>query len=85
MGIRPGEKLHEMMCPGDMAFHTFEYDDHFVIAPAIKFFNRCNDFKTNALGEKGNSVVDGFEYVSDTNSHFLTVDEILTFGQDDKS
>jgi len=65
VGIRPGEKLHEMMCPGDMTFHTFEYDDHFVIAPAIKFFDRSNDFNTNALGEKGNAVVDGFEYVSD--------------------
>ena len=28
VGVRPGEKLHEMMCPGDMAFHTFEFDDH---------------------------------------------------------
>lgn len=84
VGVRPGEKLHEMMCPGDMAFHTFEYEDHYVIAPAIKFFNRSNDFKTNALGEKGNAVIEGFEYVSDTNPHFLTVDEISSFDREEK-
>lgn len=76
VGIRPGEKLHEMMCPGDMSFHTYEFNDHFVIAPAIKFFNRSNDFTTNALGESGKLVQQGFEYVSDTNPHFLSVDEI---------
>jgi len=48
------------------------------------FFDRSNDFNTNALGEKGNAVVDGFEYVSDKNPHFLTVDEISTFGKEDK-
>ncbi|GGW63274.1 UDP-N-acetylglucosamine 4,6-dehydratase (inverting) [Alishewanella tabrizica] len=76
VGIRPGEKLHEMMCPGDMSFHTFEFADHFVIAPAIKFFNRSNDFTTNALGEQGHLVAQGFEYVSNTNTHFLNIDEI---------
>jgi UDP-N-acetylglucosamine 4,6-dehydratase len=76
VGIRPGEKLHEMMCPGDMSFHTYEFADHYVIAPAIKFFNRSNDFTTNALSEQGQSVEQGFEYVSDTNPHFLTIDEI---------
>lgn len=82
VGIRPGEKLHEMMCPGDMAFHTFEYDDHFVIAPAIKFFNRSNDFTANGLEEQGKPVSDGFEYVSDTNPHFLTVEEIISCNKD---
>ncbi|MCC5450474.1 UDP-N-acetylglucosamine 4,6-dehydratase (inverting) [Rheinheimera sp. UJ51] len=76
VGIRPGEKLHEMMCPGDMSFHTFEFTDHYVIAPAIKFFNRSNDFTTNALGEQGSMVDQGFEYVSDTNPRFLTIEEI---------
>ena len=79
VGIRPGEKLHEMMCPGDMAFHTFEYNDHFVIAPAIRFFQRSNDFTSNALNEVGQPVSEGFEYVSDTNPHFLSVDEIVKF------
>jgi len=79
VGIRPGEKLHEMMCPGDMSYHTFEFTDHYVIAPAIKFFHRSNDFTSNALGEQGQLVATGFEYVSDTNPHFLSVDEIRQF------
>ncbi|WP_369669687.1 polysaccharide biosynthesis protein, partial [Enterococcus faecium] len=33
IGIRPGEKLHEVMCPQDLCFETYEYKDHFVIAP----------------------------------------------------
>ncbi|WP_420936055.1 UDP-N-acetylglucosamine 4,6-dehydratase (inverting) [Alteromonas sp. A081] len=82
VGIRPGEKLHEMMCPGDMAFHTFEYDDHFVIAPAIKFFHRSNDFTKNALNESGTPVEPGFKYVSDTNSHFLNLEEIASFNDE---
>lgn len=82
VGIRPGEKLHEMMCPGDMSFHTYEFKDHYVIAPAIKFFHRSNDFTTNALGEQGYPVDQTFEYVSDKNTHFLTIDEICQFNLD---
>ncbi|AFV84550.1 UDP-N-acetylglucosamine 4,6-dehydratase (inverting) [Alteromonas mediterranea] len=82
IGVRPGEKLHEMMCPGDMAFHTYEFDDHYVIAPAIKFFQRSNDFTSNALDEKGKRVADNFEYVSNNNTHFLNVEEIISFNED---
>ena len=85
IGIRPGEKLHEMMCPGDMAFHTYEFDDHFVIAPAIKFFHRSNNFTSNALDEKGKPVAEGFEYISDTNPSFLTVDEIIQFNEESEA
>ncbi|MEX1221980.1 MAG: UDP-N-acetylglucosamine 4,6-dehydratase (inverting) [Idiomarina sp.] len=76
VGIRPGEKLHEMMCPGDMSFHTFEFPDHYVIAPAIKFFSRSNNFNSNALGEKGQQVDENFEYTSDLNPDFLSVEQI---------
>jgi UDP-N-acetylglucosamine 4,6-dehydratase len=82
VGIRPGEKLHEMMCPGDMSYNTYEYDDHFVIAPSILFSNRSNDFTINALKERGRKVAPGTEYVSDKNPWFLTVDEINRFNQD---
>ncbi|AUC87650.1 UDP-N-acetylglucosamine 4,6-dehydratase (inverting) [Alteromonas sp. MB-3u-76] len=85
VGIRPGEKLHEMMCPGDMAFHTFEYEDHFVIAPAIKFFHRSNDFTKNAIAEIGKPVDEGFEYVSDTNSDFLSVEDIALLNKETQS
>ncbi|MCS6122074.1 UDP-N-acetylglucosamine 4,6-dehydratase (inverting) [Shewanella baltica] len=78
VGIRPGEKMHEIMCPGDDCHHTLEFDDHFVIMPSIKFFGRETDFCTNHLGEKGHLVPQGFEYNSGTNPKFLTIDEILT-------
>lgn len=79
IGIRPGEKLHEMMCPGDMSYHTYEFSDHYVIAPAIKFFQRSNNFSSNALNEHGQLVSTGFEYVSDSNPHFLTIEQIRQF------
>ena len=82
IGIRPGEKLHEIMVPEEMAHHTVEFDDHFVIAPAIKFFNRSNDFSSNALQEQGKLVAPGFEYVSDTNPDFLTVEQMRQFNQE---
>ncbi|MFC4656912.1 UDP-N-acetylglucosamine 4,6-dehydratase (inverting) [Rheinheimera marina] len=82
IGIRPGEKLHEMMCPGDMSHNTYEFDDHYVIAPAIKFFSRSNDFSSNALQEQGRLVTPNFEYVSDKNPHFLRADELQSFNQE---
>lgn len=75
IGIRPGEKLHEVMCPADLYYETLEFDDHFVIMPATRFWKKI-DYTINALGEKGCFVADGFEYNSGTNPHFLTVDEL---------
>jgi UDP-N-acetylglucosamine 4,6-dehydratase len=75
IGIRPGEKLHEVMCPSDDSHLTLEFDDHYVIRPTIQF-GFTVDFATNALGESGKQVEQGFEYNSGTNPHFLTVEEI---------
>ncbi len=75
IGIRPGEKLHEVMCPADLYYETLEFDDHFVIMPSTRFWKDI-DYTTNALGEKGHPVSDGFEYNSGTNPHFLTVEEL---------
>uniref|UniRef100_UPI0040486D3F UDP-N-acetylglucosamine 4,6-dehydratase (inverting) n=1 Tax=Shewanella baltica TaxID=62322 RepID=UPI0040486D3F len=77
VGIRPGEKMHEVMCPGDDSHHTIEFKDHFVITPSIKFFSSENDYTKNLLGEQGKLVESGFEYHSGNNSHFLSIDEIL--------
>ena len=76
IGIRPGEKLHEIMCPADDSYHTYEYDDHFVIAPSIKFSSRSNDFTVNAINEKGKIVAHNYEYNSRDNEQFLSLDEI---------
>jgi UDP-N-acetylglucosamine 4,6-dehydratase len=75
IGIRPGEKLHEIMCPRDDAHLTLEFHDHFVIQPTISF-NAHPDFKSNALGETGVPVKEDFEYNSGTNPVFMSIDEI---------
>lgn len=75
-GIRPGEKLHETMCPSDDSHLTLRFDDHFVIRPSIQFSEQV-DFRRNALGEVGEPVEQGFEYNSGKNPHFLGVDEII--------
>lgn len=75
IGIRPGEKLHEVMCPADNSHQTLEFSDHYVICPAITF-NVQSDYKVNALGETGHPVAEGFEYSSGTNPHFLSVEEL---------
>jgi UDP-N-acetylglucosamine 4,6-dehydratase len=75
VGIRPGEKLHEVMCPKDDSHLTLEFSDHYVIRPAIQF-NEPVDHATNALQEAGRPVAEGFEYNSGTNSRFLTVAEL---------
>ena len=76
IGIRPGEKIHEVMCPADDSHLTIEFNDHFVICPSIVFFSRQNDFCENALGEKGWYVQQGFEYHSGINPVFLSSEEI---------
>lgn len=75
VGIRPGEKLHEVMCPGDDSRLTLEFRDHFVIQPSIKFNDAEIDYSSNGLDERGHPVKLGFEYSSGNNPHFLTVEE----------
>ena len=76
IGIRPGEKLHEIMCPADDSHLTLEFDDHFVIQPTIQF-SHIADFTVNKIGEKGTPVKQGFEYNSGNNSEWLTKEEFL--------
>jgi len=79
VGIRPGEKLHEVMCPADDSYHTYEFTDHYVISPSIKFYQENMDFGCNRLGETGELVEPGYEYQSGSNPYFLSVEEILSF------
>jgi UDP-N-acetylglucosamine 4,6-dehydratase len=80
VGIRPGEKVHEVMCPADSAHLTLEFPDHYVIQPAIRFITEA-DFSHNARGEVGRPVEKDFEYHSGTNSRFLNVEEIIACNQ----
>ncbi|WP_419766235.1 MAG: UDP-N-acetylglucosamine 4,6-dehydratase (inverting) [Arcobacter sp.] len=76
VGIRPGEKLHEIMCPSDDSHLTIEFEDHFVIGPTIKFHSVRN-YNENNLGEKGLQVEQGFEYNSTKNDEWLDEKEFL--------
>ena len=76
IGIRAGEKLHEIMCPADDSHLTLEFNDHYVIKPTIKFTS-VTDFSKNLLGEVGVPVEQGFEYNSGNNKQWLSSEEFL--------
>ena len=72
VGIRPGEKLHEVMVPMDDARNTIEFDDHYVIEPDFQFWDRQGFSEQNG----GRAVPDDFEYNSGTNPWVMTADEL---------
>jgi len=70
VGIRPGEKLHEIMVPKDDARNAVEFEDYYVIkSPFRNFGRRFNE-------QNCKPVPDDFEYNSGTNSQWLTIDEL---------
>lgn len=72
IGIRPGEKLHEIMITQDDAINVAEFDDHFVIQPAANWWNA-----KEYLAEKGGKpVAENFHYSSDNNTHWMTNEEL---------
>lgn len=72
IGIRPGEKLHELMIPEDEARHTLEFEDHFIIQPNFGWWAKEEHLKE--IG--GTMCADGFSYESNTNDEWLSVDEL---------
>lgn len=74
VGIRPGEKLHELMVTEDDSRHTLELEDRFVIEPAFSFWQRDSYLQSGAK-----SVADGFSYTSDTNDVWLEGDELCRY------
>lgn len=76
VGIRPGEKLHEVMCPVESSHLTLEFDDHYAIKPTIEY-SYSLDYTTNALGEQGIPVAPDFVYSSDVNQEWLTATQLL--------
>lgn len=76
IGIRPGEKIHELMCPNESVANTIEFKNYFVIYPNSTMFDDKRKIKlinSNGLGKKVNS---SFEYSSDKNHKFLSIKEI---------
>ena len=80
IGVRPGEKIHEVLCGKENAHLTIEFDDHYVITPSIKFSDD-KYFLKNAKGETGEYVEKNFEYSSGNNERFLSQKEILEYNK----
>ena len=70
IGIRPGEKLHEIMVTTEDSMTTYEYDKHFIVYPQMVFNDRQ---KINPSGKK---VAEGFSYSSGNNTEWLSVEDI---------
>jgi len=68
-GIRPGEKINEILLTEEEACHTREFEDHFVIEPEYPFWN-------SSLLKGGKKLSDGFSYTSDNNLHWLCGEEL---------
>ncbi len=68
-GIRPGEKLHEIMITEDEARHTKEFSDYFIIEPEFPFWNSSGK-------DSGETLPEGFRYSSDINSVWFTKEQL---------
>ena len=69
-GIRPGEKLHEIMVTTEDSYTTYEYDKHFIVYPQMTWNNKQ---QPDLSGKK---VEEGFSYSSGTNTEWLSVEDI---------
>jgi UDP-N-acetylglucosamine 4,6-dehydratase len=72
IGIRPGEKLHEVMVAEEDSRHTHEYDNYFCIYPESYGWLELQDLRK----ERKDPLPDGFRYSSDTNDRWLTKDDM---------
>ncbi|HPZ14731.1 MAG TPA: UDP-N-acetylglucosamine 4,6-dehydratase (inverting), partial [Bacillota bacterium] len=71
IGIRPGEKLHEVLLTEDEARHSKDMGDYFVIEPELRFWQK-ND------GHEGKPLPEGFRYSSENNTAWLDADELIS-------
>ena len=74
IGIRPGEKMHEVMITEDDK--VVEYDTYYVIQPTIQFTHQI-EYTKNALGQTGKDIGIGFEYNSFNNTEWFTNEQFL--------
>lgn len=75
IGVREGEKIHELMIGSDDARHTIDLGDHYIIIPET--VKHSESLKNKLLdGRVGTSLAEGFEYTSDKNSEWLSGDEL---------
>ncbi len=71
VGIRPGEKIHEVMITEDDARHTIEFDDYYIIEPEFKWWSNKKH-----VANGGKPVQEGFVYASNTNDSWLTIEKL---------
>lgn len=71
IGIREGEKLHEIMITGDDSRKTYEYKNHYIIYPHFSWWNEQEHFTTGGV-----KVQEGFEYNSGTNKEWLNIEAL---------
>lgn len=70
VGIREGEKLHEVMVTKEDSLLTYEYDKHFIVYPHFDWWS------ASKIQEGGKRVEHGFEYSSGNNTEWLSVNQI---------
>lgn len=70
IGIRPGEKLHEIMVTVEDSPTTYEYDKHFIVYPQVTWNDK------QQINLSGRKVQDGFSYSSGNNTEWLSVEQI---------
>ncbi len=71
IGIRPGEKLHEVLLTEDEARHSQDMGDYFIIEPELRFWQKIN-------GHEGKPLPEGFRYSSESNTAWLDADELMS-------
>ena len=76
IGLRPGEKLHEILLPGDSSHHSIEFKDYYIITPEFNFNKPINFFRDTQTKEKGKKVKKGFEFDSLNNKDYLSLRQI---------
>ena len=72
IGIRPGEKIHEVMISEDDARHTVEFDDYYIVQPQFSWWNRDN----GEIQAHSEPVPESFTYSSGDNDDWLTIEEL---------
>lgn len=76
IGIRPGEKLHEILISEDESRTTIDYKDMYIILPPFRFWSKKSNFRGSKLPE-------GFKYASNTNKEWLTIQDLRKIIKDE--
>ena len=71
VGIREGEKLHEVMVTREDSISTYEYEKHFIVYPHMEWWN------PDKIRAGGKQISPGFEYSSETNTEWLAVNDLV--------